>query len=74
MGTVTAVASGPEVRLLLDKAVPCEVTTLYRVDQVSGPSAAMAYCNLADLCASDSEKQVLCLVNICRCTKMLYFL
>lgn len=56
MGTITNVSEGPNVQVLLDKAVPTSSTSLYRIDQMSGPSLSMASSNLADLCASDSEK------------------
>ena len=56
MGTITDVSEGPNVQVLLDKSVPTSSTSVYRIDQMSGPSLSMASCNLADLCASDSEK------------------
>lgn len=55
MGTVTAVSAGGQMEVLLDKPVP-EAAALYRIDKWSGTSGATATCNLADLCASDSEK------------------
>lgn len=56
MGTITDVLPGPQVRVVLDKPVPHKEDVLYRIDQVSGYSGGAAYCNLADLCTSDSEK------------------
>lgn len=59
MGTVTVVLPDPPgVVVLLDKAVPWESHVLYTVDQVSGHSGGMANHNLADLCASGSERYV----------------
>lgn len=58
MGTITAVLPGPQVQVTLDKAVSFKSGVIYRIDQVSGFSGGKAYCNLADLCGSDSEKQV----------------
>lgn len=66
MGTITDVLPGPQVRVVLDKPVPHEEDVLYRIDQVSGYSGGAAYCNLADLCTSDSEKWVtLCVWGQC---------
>lgn len=56
MGMVTVVLPGPGVVVLLDKAVPWGSHVLYTVDQVSGHSGGMANHNLADLCASGSER------------------
>ena len=61
IGTVTEVFPGPGVVVLLDKAVVCDCHVLYTVDQVSGHSGGMANHNLADLCASGSERY------ICKC-------
>ena len=56
MGVITKVVSGPEVEVSLDKGVSCQADVVYRIDEVSGYSGGIAFGNLADLCASDSEK------------------
>ena len=56
MGVITGIVQGPEVEVSLDKGVPSLADVLYRIDGVSGYSGGIAYSNLADLCASDSER------------------
>lgn len=56
MGVITKILPGPEVEVLLDKAVSCHAGVVYRIDEVSGYSGGIALSNMADLCASDGER------------------
>lgn len=47
-----------EVRILLDKAVSCDSSVLYRIDQPPGFSRGSVPRTLAELCASDSERYI----------------
>ena len=62
MGTILSLAcssSGTvEVRILLDKTVPCDSSVLYRIDQPPSFSRGSVPRTLAELCASDSERYI----------------
>ena len=47
-----------EVRILLDKALPSDLSMLYRIDQAPSFSRGSVTSTLAELCASDSERYV----------------
>lgn len=56
MGRVTDVLPGLGVTVALDKAVSCAAGVLYRIDQLAGQSGGIAYSNLAEICAPDSDR------------------
>ncbi len=56
MGSIESVMPGPEVRVTLDRSVQYTGKMMYRIDKVPGYSGGILYGNLAELCASDTER------------------
>ena len=56
MGTITKPLSNGEIEVLVDKTVPSDNGTLYRIDAAPSHRGGAMAGNLADLCTSDSER------------------
>ena len=58
MGSITKPLSAGEVEVLVDKAVPSDGSTLYRIDMTPSYGGGSMAGYLADFCSSDSERLV----------------
>ena len=56
MGTITKPLSDGEIEVLVDKTVPSDNATLYRIDAAPSHRGGAMAGNLADFCTSDSER------------------
>ena len=56
MGTITKPVSDGEIEVLVDKTVPSDSASLYRIDAAPSHRGGAMAGNLADFCTSDSER------------------